>query len=316
MANKSYNNIQKIKGIVREKVLSYNATIVEKYKEFLLSKWDGISSIIFYGSCLNEETRKETSTPDFFIVAKSYRAIHKKAFPSLFNAILTPNTYSIREKGLKGKYNIISMRDLSRETSGKAKDIYNLGRLSKRIAVIHHEDQGSLNTVIDSIASSYYSVADKVIFLVGAEFSLDDFIKAALSISYIGERRVEADDKIQKLYSSERDYYRSIYQLVLADLEASGAIRKENGRFRSNIGTMANKIGALRTAFFIRKSRIRAKLRWPKSMITFEGWVDTLVEKIERAQGIKLELTEREKKYPLIYCWKYYFRLKKDKKLK
>ena len=315
------NNFQNLSGIedaVKRRYLQYNESFVNAYKNYFLPfSSDSILAIIFYGSCLNDVTKKESSTPDFFLIVKSYGAFHKNSIHSLLNRILTPNTYSINQGELKGKYNVISLKDFQRETSPYAKDIYNLGRLSKRTAIIYSLDNEILNSVIKSIAKAYYTVAEKSFFLVPEKFRMAEFLDSCLRISYIGEKRVEADNKIEKLLKSEEKFYSLIYSLIIEDLILEGALQKNrDDSFTKKIGLLREAFGSLRIKFFLRKSVIRAKMRWPKSIFTFKGWVDVLLAKIERTKGIKLNLTEKERRHPLIYGWKYYFRLKKDKIIK
>ena len=310
---------KEITDTITERYLSgYDKDYVRPYVDYFLSKWpDSIEAIVFYGSCLSEGTKKETSTPDFFILTESYGKFHKNLIHSILNAILPPNTYSICSSKLKGKYNVLSIRDFQRETSLRAKDIYNLGRLSKRTALLYTRNDEIKEMMINSFAGAYSTVATKSIFLMPEVFSLDDFIKKCLRISYIGEHRVEADDKISKLLDSERQFYTSIYASILKDLVKLGRLKEGDGIYVQN-GTekFPYKLKRCATKIFLRKSVIRAKLRWPKSIYTFKGWADVLIAKIERAKGIKIKLSEKEKKYPLIYGWKYYFKLKKDKMIK
>ena len=312
------DNFEKVKNIVKQRYLSFNESFVRDYRNFFLSKWkDSIKAIIFYGSCLNEITKKQTSTPDFFLIPKNYRSFHKDFVHSMLNWFWTPNTYSIREPELRGKFNVISFKDFLRETSPKAKDIYNLGRLTKRTAVIYSMDEETCNSIFEGITEAYYTVAHKILFLLPSSFSLNNFIKTALSISYIGEKRVEADDKIDRLILSEESFYKSVYNCILEDLIQSGKVERTNGDFKIVDSQSLNyKIGMQKTRWFILRSRVRAKLRWPKSLFTFKGWAEVLIAKIERTKGIKIELSEKEKRYPLIYGWKYYFRLKKNKMIK
>jgi len=312
------NNLNEVIKLIKDKYLSFfSEELIKDYRKYFTDTHkDSLKAIIFYGSCLNDKTKKKTSTPDFFLIVDNYYSFHKSIIHSALNWILTPNTYSINKNGLKGKYNVLSSKHFNRETSLKAKDIYNLGRLSKRTAIIYHSDESVLKNLIESFANAYYTVAFKTCFLQNI-FSLEDFITQALNISYIGEKRVEADDKISKLKKSETKFYESIYKLILDDFLSSKLLEKKDDIYSlRNAFNLTNRFWKIRTKIFLWKSRIRAKLRWPKSIYTFEGWVDTLLSKIERTKGIKIELTEKERKYPLIYGWKYYFRFKRDKTLK
>jgi hypothetical protein len=50
-------------------------------------------------------------------------------------------------------------------------------------------------------------------------------------------------------------------------------------------------------------------VRWFKYMATLEGWTDLLLDKVERTQGLRVELTPLQRKYPYIFGWPHFFRL-------
>jgi hypothetical protein len=44
-------------------------------------------------------------------------------------------------------------------------------------------------------------------------------------------------------------------------------------------------------------------LRWGKSILLYDRWLDYLREKAERRTGTPLELSPRERRWPLIFLW-------------
>jgi hypothetical protein len=59
---------------------------------------------------------------------------------------------------------------------------------------------------------------------------------------------------------------------------------------------------ALARAWF-QWSKARATLRWGKYVALYDDWLDYVVRKVERRSGVALELTERERRWPLIFLW-------------
>ena len=129
---------------------------------------------------------------------------------------------------------------------------------------------------------------------------------------------MEAEDKVEKLYKAESDYYDNAFGLVLGEMNNFpwGIERVGASNYRRPKRFLFEWWGRFSLWRFIRRSRFRAKMRWPKGMVTVTNWVDYLLAKIERTQGIKLELTEKERRHPLLYGWKYFFLLKRKKALK
>ena len=48
---------------------------------------------------------------------------------------------------------------------------------------------------------------------------------------------------------------------------------------------------------------MRATVRWLKHMVSFEGWLEYIVQKASRHGGQAIELTERERRFPLLFIW-------------
>ena len=52
----------------------------------------------------------------------------------------------------------------------------------------------------------------------------------------------------------------------------------------------------------------RATVRWLKHVVSFEGWLDYIVQKASRHGGEELQLSERERRFPLLLLWGRVFR--------
>src|SRR5262249_48507313 len=50
-------------------------------------------------------------------------------------------------------------------------------------------------------------------------------------------------------------------------------------------------------------SKLRATLRWLKYVALYDDWLDYVVRKVERKSGVTMELTERERRWPLLFLW-------------
>lgn len=278
----------------------------EIFKEHLLA-------VILYGSCLHPSTRKPTSSHDFYIVLDTYKSALPDFFHALLNRILPPNVYYIQlkegDKILEAKYNTISLRDLERETSLSAGSLFTLGRFGKRLGLLYLKP-GYEDRIIDSIYNAVLTNTYLALTMMDREFTLDEFILFLLSLSYAGEVRIERDTKIQELFSAFQDYYRYVYGRALAEFAVhTKAVVGGEPCYRLNFSEDEIAVRRKMTEKFIRKSRRMSVLRWPKSIYTFGNYVDYLILKVERSKGIKIELTPLERKFPLIFGWRHFFRL-------
>ena len=59
----------------------------------------------------------------------------------------------------------------------------------------------------------------------------------------------------------------------------------------------------LRITLYFHHSKVRATLRLLKHVVLYEGWLEYIVRKVERSGNARVELTERERRWPLIFLW-------------
>jgi len=241
---------------------------------------------------------------------------------ALFNYFLPPNIFyfEFSDPGLgrlAGKYSVTSLSDFRHETSTRARDTYLLGRFAKRVALVYARDERVREELVDSIVSAMEQNLALTLPFLPERFHRDEFITTLLGISYRGETRVDVDTKVEELFRAEAEYYRQCYgELLRARLLERWAGAEADDSYFLPGKPWQRRYRQLAVRAHLFKTRIRTYLRWPKYLITFDNWLDYLLSKIERSKGIRLELTERERKYPLIFGWKHFFRLKRAGKIK
>jgi predicted nucleotidyltransferase len=273
--------------------------------------------VIFYGSRLNR-TAGSRSDWDFFVVVESYRAIRRGWLDARLNAVLPPNVYR-REVELGDgsmapcKLSIVSAADVDRYTSAFAPDSYLFGRFSKRVALVFARDDLARRQIVDALARSVALCAAWT--LVGAEQGLrvETLAQASVAFSYGCEERVEGPSRAQKLFVTDAEYFREVYEHAIAAQVSTGRVQLDPTglvhRSRSDVERRAER-AALAT--FVRRSRRRARLRWLKNIWTFEGWDDYMLAKIERHQEVPISLSERERRHPLLAALRHYVRLRRE----
>lgn len=272
-----------------------------------------ILAILAYGSFLNDSTKSKTSTPDFYVVVDNYRQFYQSSLHSFLNKHLPPNIYHLRSGQTSYKYCVISIKDLQREVSEKAKDVYHLGRFSKRMGLVWVKDEDTEKKIVQIQMAAIRIVSKKVIQSIQGHFTLDEFIQHALFLSYMGDVRIESSDKVEKIMGAEKKYYEAIFHEALKDL---GVSKNASDEYMIQKSFLKKSWDKLRFKKFISASKLRAQGRWPKNMMTVDNWLDYMLAKIERTKGIKIELSPKERKYWFIYGWKHFFRLSRSKLIK
>lgn len=274
---------------------------------------DHILAIMAYGSCLNDTTKSSTSTPDFYVLVDDYKKFYKTQRDRFLNDHLPPNIYHIHTPQGSCKYCVISLDHLEKEVGEKAKDVYHLGRFSKRMGILWAKNMDVETRVAKTQMNAIVSVCKKVLQSTHHNFTLDEMIERGLYLSYQGDVRIESSNKVQKIMTSEKLYYEKVYGLALSMI---GLQKDVDGKYIVEKSSFQKKSDQIKFEKFIYMSRVRARLRWPKNMFTVDNWLDYMIAKIERTQGIKIEMTETERKFWYIFGWKHFLRLSRKKLIK
>lgn len=321
-------SLQEIKQTVSETYTSSKFPETDLFVEYFKETFGAnLQAVVFYGSCLSDHTESETSILDFYLIANDYKTFHKKWIHSYVNSLLPPALFYLELTDEQGKsrackYNVITQEDLESETSKKAKDFYHLGRFSKRLAFLYTESEWVAVQLIDTVINSWFALTPHALTISSNDFTVEDFAKNLLSLSYRGEIRLEkTDEKVRALYKAHEQFYCRMLGGILALWAKQNRDRFKSSEDLPDGYYMLRRTPASRSANnqalvkILKRSRRRAKLRWPFQMFTVKGWVDILLAKLERTYGIKLDLKPYERKFILIFGWKHYFRLRKQGKI-
>ncbi len=286
---------------------------LEPFVRYFLEHIPTTEAIILYGSCVNESTRKPTSFPDFYVLVEKYSQTfkHRKTLNTLLAPVMPPNAYFLLLKGENGetlrcKYNVVKTSRFIKEIAERPSDMYNLGRFGKKTVILYTRHSDVQQRLVKALATAFMKNLELSVRLMNGSYDMEKIILHTLSLSYRADFRVERDSKVMELFSAEKDFYSRIYSSLLSQLaENTTWVHRKNSHYEIHPPRFLR----WRTRAFILWSRFRSVARWPKGIITFDNYVDYLLDKIERAKGIRIELTERERKYPLIFGWRHFFRL-------
>ena len=113
---------------------------------------------------------------------------------------------------------------------------------------------------------------------------------------------------LTRLLAADRDYYATLYAQLLLREERSGVVVHGDGADRWHQDVSSLPARRARTNALLARSRRRMFARWFKYMVTLDGWVDLMLEKVERTKGIRIEMSPLERKYAYIFGWKYFYR--------
>jgi len=276
----------------------------------LTSPERGVQAVLLYGSVLWNATRDKTSQPDFIVVVDELRSWYRRPRDRLWGTVLPPTVHCLRVGNALAKVSVVTVAQLASQTGATAKDLHLAGRLSKRVALVWSRDAAARQRVIEAKRAALTNVARLTLSRFDGRFELDNFLKALLGLSYESEVRIVEPGKIAALLDVERDHYRAVGRAVLAVL---GATPRDaaGSRYQVPPGVAAHEPELRR---WLRRSRRRAYLRWPKYLATYDGWLDYLLQKLARS-GTEVTLTERQRRHPLIFALPVLFRMMRTKRV-
>jgi hypothetical protein len=321
---------------------THREPLVDRYAQHLLEAQPGgrdqVVAIVLYGSCLSADTRKTGAFFDFFVIVDSYRDYFARTAHAMVGPVLPPSVFytvfdghaprdagDTRDTGdtggaLRCKYNVISRAQFIEETGPGASDIHTLGRFSKRVGLVHARDEASRQLVLSRIESAMRTVLGLTLTRLGSSFGFEELLLAQMGISYEGEHRVKEASKVRALLEAERAYYQAAYGALVAERVQTGELRRtatgadgpDLELEQPGAGAPAHEAARVATERFLARSRVRGVCRWPKYVLTVDNWVEIVLDKLERHNGVRLELTPLQRRYPLVFGWGHLARLLRE----
>ena len=268
----------------------------------------GVQAVVLYGSALWNALRGTSNHPDLFVVVDDLHNFQTGFVDRALGSMLPPTVYNLRSGGAQAKLCVITERQLVAETSVAAKDLHSAGRFSKRIALVWFRDPSARQRIVGAQRAALASLARLALSRFdGPTVDLDGFLRTLLGLSYESEVRIVEPGKIAELFEVERDHYRAVGRALLATLGVT-ATDGSGHQFclTADAARWAARPAELRRR--LRRSRRRAFLRWPKYLMTYDGWLDYLLQKLARS-GHEVSLTARQRRHPLIFALPILFQM-------
>jgi hypothetical protein len=297
-------------------------TLVAALERLRVAAGDTLDAAVFFGSRRTGAARANASSAyDLFAVVPAYRpfygALHaagligkKPALLSLVSRWLPPTQISVRfgAPELHAKVSVIESRTFARETSRRRRDHFTIGRLFQPARVVLARSDAEREAALDALVSAHAETWRWARPWLPERFDVDAYGRRALEVSMSWEIRPEPAGRAQALWAAQREAQLPVFAALLADLEAGGELERVVApggagapEFRPRRSVTA--LEQLRLRAYFTLSILRATARWSKHVVSFEGWLDYIVRKASRHTGQPVELTARERRWPLIFLW-------------
>jgi hypothetical protein len=281
----------------------------------ILSRYgSAVQAVLFYGSCLRRNDETE-GIVDLYVLVDNYRTAYPGWALALGNTLLPPNVFYLelpwREGLVRAKYAVLSLADFRRGTSRGWFHSYLWGRFAQPAALVYARDLQITQEVHQALARAVVTFISRVLPRLPESFTTREVWQVGLSLSYRAELRAERVEKVVHLFEVWRDYYEQVTCAAIPAVAFPIELVSETEPFlyRASIPALGRTLSRLSWALRSLQGKMLSVLRLIKGLFTFQGGPEYVLWKIERHSGIKVELTMRERRYPLLAVGRVVWRL-------
>jgi len=277
---------------------------------------DTTVAVVHYGSHAQHSEPRAESAHDFFVIVDRYRDAYRSLasrgvarfrprVATVLNRLLAPNVIRVRVPGvtpaLESKCAVYSWSDFRLAASTRARDHFALGRLFQHVQVAWTRDPESTERVVDLLIGARIATFAWGSPYLPHQFDVDAYCRILLETSFAAEIRPEGSERVDMLLAAQRQTLLPVYTALLDQL-VQQRILARNGKVYTVVAPVG-KWAKFRAAMYFRRSEIRATARWLKYIALYDDWQEYILQKIARRSGVSVELTERERRWPLIFLW-------------
>lgn len=273
-------------------------------------------AVVHYGSHAQHSQPKPESAHDFFVIVDRYRDAYRSLasrgvvrfrprVATVLNRVLAPNVIRVTVPGvtpaLEAKCAVYSWSDFRLAASAHARDHFALGRLFQHVQVAWTRDQESTERVTDLLVGARIATFAWGSPYLPHQFDVDAYCRVLLETSFAAEIRPEGSERVDMLLAAQRETLIPVYTALLDQLVRQRILTRD-GKVYTAVAPIG-KWAKFRAAMYFRRSEARATSRWLKYIALYDDWLDYILQKIARRSGVSVELTERERRWPLIFLW-------------
>jgi hypothetical protein len=289
---------------------------------------DTLVGCVFFGSRRTGAARANAdSAYDLFAVVTAYRPFYealrraglsakKPGLLALVSRVLPPTQISVvfRDPELRAKVSVVRSDVFERETSPRRHDHFTIGRLFQPSRILETGSAEARERILLALVSAHAETWRWSRPWLPSAFDADAYGRRILEVSMAWEVRPEPTGRAAALWDAQRSTQQPVFEALLRELERAGELRRAGGAAPEWLIIEGPKVvERLRLKLYFTRSMFRSTARWGKHVLSFEGWLDYIARKASRHTGQPIELTDRERRWPLIFLWGRVFRYLRSK---
>jgi hypothetical protein len=213
---------------------------------------------------------------DFYLVVSDYRAAFGKSWMATANRLIPPNVFPFEHDGLMSKYAVLSEADFHRLNGPETLNVSVWARFAQPSRLVWAKDRSAEDKAIAAVARA----APTLLGSAGrvADEGILEWWRRAFALTYSAELRAERKGRGNSVVDSDPERYLAFGEAALSFVPAN------SGRW------------GLRRL----QGKTLSVLRLAKASATYAGGPDYIAWKINRHAGTRIELTDWQRRHPLL----------------
>lgn len=289
---------------------------------------DATEAVLFYGSCLRKKTSE--GVLDFYVLVDDY----KRAYPGLgmafLNRVLPPNVFFLQVpdpaapgESLRAKVAVLSVADFERAVRPEWKEARVWARFTQPSRLIFVRRPETRQRVEVALANAGRTFVGHLSAWLAeddgqAHFDSHRFWTRAFAETYGAEFRTEKPETITALVAANPDRYERVLRAVLDEGPLPGQVSIRAVGREHELAFSPETVHEARQQWRQqrRKGKVVAALGLLKCVLTFDDWANYGIWKLERHRGAPIEISDRQRRHPLLFGWPVLWRLLRERSLR
>ncbi len=238
-----------------------------------------VSAVLAYGSALRD-SKPENTLIDFYVLTQNATGVSENPFLRLLCSWVPPNVYYaehlIARKSYRAKYAVLPLEQLAKKLNGNTSNPYFWARFAQPMSLVWAKDVVASERVYQLLARAINTAqANATALAPGAEPT--EQWQSLFENTYQTELRPEDSGRAKLIVDIQRDYFETITKLATPTVisHRSWSTRRWQGKLLS-------------------------VTRLCKAAFTFQGGADYAAWKIERHSGVKIQVSEWQRRHPIL----------------
>lgn len=258
-------------------------------------------AVLFYGS--NLRTRDLDGVIDFYLLVDSLPGWYgARRWAALTNGALPPNVAYLewphQGRTLRTKFAVLSLAQFQRGVAGEGIDTTLWARFAQPAALVWVKDEAAQQATVQAVAQAVSTAARWAALLGPAQAGATAYWDGLFARTYAAELRVETAQRASSIVSHAEDRFARLLPLAWQAAGIGYEVRRAELRPQLSAAELATAERAW--AWRARLGKPLNLLRLIKGAWTFEGGADYLAWKVERHSGLRVELSDWQRRHPVL----------------